>query len=66
MYHTCFKTKLAGFNIELVQLGTNNFTVMYGAQVWYRRSYVEAGKDLGYAIMHAAACEGKLENDPKL
>lgn len=56
----CHELNLAGFTIQLVQYGKNNFTVIYGKQVKENLTYGEAAKEYGCAIMHALACEDKL------
>lgn len=48
--------------IVLSQQGKDNFTVAYGKQIDARLPYAEAAAKLGEAIMHALACEGKLDN----
>lgn len=58
----CYKTNLAGFDIVLSQRGKDNFTVTYGRQVDRGLTYGQACGKLGQAIMHALACEGKLDN----
>jgi len=49
-------------DIALVQAGRDNFTVIYGMQIEKGLTYSEAAKRLGCAIMHAAACDGRLDN----
>jgi hypothetical protein len=49
---TCFEIECAGFEIRLTQQGVDRFTV----------TYEEAASELGSCLMHAAACEGKLDN----
>jgi hypothetical protein len=63
--HTCFKSHGAGFGIELIQTGFDEFTVKYGLQIKRKLTYAEAAKELGEAIMHAAACDGHLDNRHK-
>ena len=53
------------FPVKLIQNGKDNFTVVYGLQVKKNLNYAEAGKELGYSIMHALACESKLDNREK-
>ena len=48
--------------IRLTQQGVDNFTVQYGKQVERRLDYTQAATALGAAIMHAAACDDKLDN----
>ena len=60
-----FETELAGFPIRLEQGvgGGKRFRVTYGQQIDSGLSYGNACKKLGEAILHALACEGKIEND---
>lgn len=48
--------------IELRQQGRDRFSVRYGLQLRERLTYGEAARELGAAIMHAAACNGLLDN----
>lgn len=48
--------------IQLSQTGIDRFTVRYGAQSDDNLTYGGAAAKLGQAIMHALACEGKLDN----
>lgn len=48
--------------IRLEQEGPDDFTVSYGLQVKEHLSYGKAAKELGSCIMHALACEWKLDN----
>lgn len=57
----CFT--LPAMEITLGQQGRDNFTVTYGKQVNSNLPYGEACAKLGKAILHALACEGKLDND---
>lgn len=61
----CFETDGAGFGVRLYQNGKKNrsFAVQYGLQVWPDLTYDEAARDLGFAMMHAAACDGKFDNE---
>lgn len=61
MRRECFKTNIAGFDIRLVQTGRDCFRVHYGEQV-YKGDYESAASKLGAAILHALACEGRLDN----
>lgn len=55
--------KLAGYPITLQQNERSKlFTVTYGAQVDDRLSYGHACHKLGAAILHALACESKIDN----
>ncbi len=60
---TCFETEIAGYKITLSQDKRGYFHVRYGLQEDGLLRYSEACKKLGQAIMHALACEGKLNND---
>jgi hypothetical protein len=57
-----FRTEMAGFAIVLEQRGRNKFRVVYGLQVDDDLNYGAAAAKLGSAIMHAAACEDRLDN----
>jgi hypothetical protein len=57
----CFKTTIC-WDITLHQTGRDMFVVKYGSQVKPFLNYGEAAKELGECIMHALACEGKLDN----
>ena len=57
---TCFS--INGGYIKLVQIGLDNFTVSYGMEVSDELNYVGASRVLGAAIMHHAACEGRLDS----
>jgi len=60
----CFKTEI-GWTIKLEQTGLDSFTVTYGAEVQPRLDYASAAEALGQCIMHALACEDKLDNRAK-
>ena len=61
-----FLKHTSAWPIELRQAGPEDFTVVYGKQVEENLTYAAAATRLGCAIMHALACEGKLDNsDPK-
>lgn len=55
-----FETKIAGFEIKLLQFDFDKFSVQYGKQVEYHLSYSSAAEALGLAIMHASAAGGLL------
>jgi len=59
---TCWKMDELAFSVSLMQRGQDCFTVIYGRQVRSDLNYGEAAKELGQAIMHALACDGKLDN----
>lgn len=59
-----FGIQIAGYGITLGQGrgGKERFRVIYGLQVDDHLSYSEACKKLGEAILHALACEGKIDD----
>lgn len=65
----CFELKDGPFSyadgVVLIQNGIDNFTVKYGKSVKAGLSYNKAALNLGASIMHALACEGKLDNREK-
>ncbi len=61
----CFETEIAGYPIELWQTGKDSFTCVYGLEVKTRQNYTDAALDLGANIMHALACEGRLDGRMK-
>lgn len=50
------------YPIYLDQRGPDNFTVTYGLQVKRNLDYRSAALELGACIMHALACEDRLDN----
>lgn len=56
-----YRIELAGFPIVLEQRSANSFRVTYGRQVGNVVSYDRAATELGCAIMHALACEGRID-----
>jgi len=56
----CFETVIAGFPIVL-EVENLEFQVTYGLQVHKGLSYSDAAHRLGCCILHALACEGKLD-----
>lgn len=61
---TCFTVNIA-WAITLRQRGKDSFQVQYGAQIKDRLTYAAAAKELGECIMHALACEDRLDNREK-
>ncbi len=61
----CFKLTsiISQWPIVLYQHGADDFTVRYGLQLDAHLSYGRAAAKLGQAIMHALACEDKLNNE---
>ena len=59
----CFENKeiMRSFPIRLEQTGIESFTVTYGRQITKQLDYNQAALELGACLMHALACEGKLE-----
>jgi hypothetical protein len=51
--------------IKLYQTGFDRFAVVYGLQSQSDLSYAAAATELGRAIMHNAACNGRLDNRSK-
>ncbi len=62
---TCIEINNLAFPIKLEQCenGDHIFTVTYGKQVEDDLTYCKAGQALGFAIMHALSCDGKLDNN---
>jgi len=58
----CFDLTDLAFPVTLTQQGPDKFTVTYGLQVRDKLTYTRAAMELGAAIMHALACDGKLDN----
>ena len=61
----CYTFENGAWPIHLDQQGKDRFTVVYGLQVKKDLNYGEAASELGSCIMHALACEGKLDNRMK-
>ena len=62
---TCHTVDIGGLPIQLIQTGKDSFTVVYFKQVKKRLTYQQAACEYGACIMHALACEGKLDNRMK-
>lgn len=58
----CHEVKDLAFPIKLEQLGVDRFRVTYGLQVDDELTYGRAAAKYGEAIMHALACDSKLDN----
>jgi hypothetical protein len=58
----CWKYDDLAFPIELWQTGLDEFKVVYGPQTSNGLSHEKAATELGESIMHALACDGKLDN----
>jgi hypothetical protein len=53
------------FPISIHQNGFDNFAVVYGLQVKNKLTYDEAALELGACLMHALACDERLDNRTK-
>lgn len=62
---TCINLESLAFPIKLTQQGIDRFTVIYGKQTRKGMTYTQAAQELGACIMHALACDGKLDNREK-
>ena len=62
MKKLCFEITSLAFPIRLYQKGKNRFDVHYGKQLRLGLTYQAAAKDLGQSILHALACDGKIDN----
>lgn len=60
---TCYDVTIADYPIRLVQVNSDCFDVVYGLDVNKGLNYQQAATALGECIMHALACEGKLDNE---
>ena len=58
-----FKIEIAGYAIVLLQNESDNFTVQYGAEVKSNLDYYQAAKSMGFCIMHALSCDGKINDE---
>lgn len=61
-YEECWRLESLGCPIVLSQRAPDDFTVVYGLQVRDGLTYDDACAELGMAIMHALACNGKVDN----
>jgi hypothetical protein len=62
MMQEVFKIEIAGYDIVLLQNDHDNFTVQYGAEIESNLDYSQAAKSMGFCIMHALSCDGKLDD----
>lgn len=62
MSTNCHSITDLAFPITLNQDGIDRFTVIYGEQVKSGLTYAEAAAEYGRSIMHALACDGRLDN----
>lgn len=58
-----FKIEIAGYDIVLLQTEPGNFTVQYGAEIESNLDYSQAAKSIGFCVMHALSCDGKINNE---
>ncbi len=58
-----FKIEMTGYDIVLLQNESDNFTVQHGAEVKSNLDYYQAAKSIGFCIMHALSCGGKIEDE---
>ena len=56
-----FELTIARFPIQLIKTGKGRYTVVYGVEIHEGLTYTEAAEELGFSIMHALTCEGKLD-----
>lgn len=61
MNEKVFSTTVADMEISLTRRTKHTFTVQYHLQKEIAYDYEEAAEKLGYCIMHALQCEGKLD-----
>lgn len=61
MNEKVFSTTIAGMEISLTRKTKHTFIVQYYLQKEIAYDYNEAAEKLGYCIMHALQCEGKLD-----
>lgn len=59
-WRTVYENTALAFPVRLIQTGADRFRVEYGQQVRRGLTYGEAARELGSAIMHALACDGKI------
>lgn len=62
---TCLDLNDLAFPISLKQKGRDNFTVTYGLEKTEGLNYADAARKLGQSIMHALACNSRLDNREK-
>jgi hypothetical protein len=63
MNHAAFSQVVAGYTITLTQTSKRRYTVTYGLDETKNLTYNEAAERLGYCILHALACESKIETE---
>lgn len=61
MNEKIFSTTVADMEISLIRKTKKIFVVKYHLQRKICQTYDEAAKELGYCIMHALQCDGKLD-----
>ena len=62
---TCYQTEISGFVIKIEQREDiyGRFRVTYGKQVTDGLTYAAAAKEFGLCVMHALACESKINDN---
>lgn len=58
----CIKTKVCGAIISLEQNGIDDFAVTYEKHNRKGLTYSKAAQEYGACVMHALACNGRLDN----
>lgn len=58
----CIRHDDLAFTVILSQQGPDRFTVTYGQQITSNLTYAQAAADYGRSVMHALACDGRLDN----
>lgn len=61
---TCYENTDLPFPLKLEQSANGKFRVTYGQQIFDKLDYGQAAKELSECLMHALACDGKLETAP--
>jgi hypothetical protein len=74
-FHAEFKQTPAGkakvckrftaLDVTLYQRGKDHFAIVYGKQVQDDLSYAQACMELGAALMHSLACDGRVDQRMK-
>lgn len=47
-------------DVSITQTGKDSYTVKYGLQTKRKLNQDEAARELGYCLMHALECAGKI------
>lgn len=59
------RMQFADYDVFLGQRGPDDFLILYGQQSKENLTYEEAATELGACLMHAAACNGQIDNGSK-